>query len=82
MPLISSKKVSKLILIVLLIFSNLTFSQFPPPPPPFSDDVNDQVPIDSHLIMLCALGVMLGFYVLKKNQISKTTKNQATSKAR
>lgn len=49
---------------------------FSQPPPPFDDDVDDQtvLPIDSNLIGLCVLGVALGYYVVKKNELIKITK--------
>ena len=68
-----SKIFSKLILFLFLIFSGFVFSQ---PPPPFGDDVDDEtvLPIDSNIVVLCVLGVALGYYVIKKNQFVKTIK--------
>ena len=58
--------------ILFLLFTNLAFSQ---PPPPFDDDVNDEaLPIDSNIVILCALGVGLGFYVHKKSNTYKFIK--------
>lgn len=58
--------------ILFLLCTNLAFSQ---PPPPFDDDVNDEaLPIDSNIVILCALGVGLGFYVHKKRNTYKFIK--------
>lgn len=73
MPMIITKKFSKLILFAFLIFSSLTFAQTPPPPD-FGDDVNDELPIDSHLVVLFGFGVALGYYLLKKNEIVRIAK--------
>lgn len=73
MPMLSTKKFSKLILFFLLMTSTLTFSQNPPPPD-FGDDVNDQLPIDSHLVVLFGFGVALGYFLLKKNEIVRIAK--------
>lgn len=60
--------------ILFLLCTNLAFSQ---PPPPFDDDVNDEaLPIDSNIIILCAMGVGLGFYVHKKSNTFKFIKKQ------
>lgn len=60
--------------ILFLLCTNLAFSQ---PPPPFEDDVNDEaLPIDSNIIILCAMGVGLGFYVHKKSNTFKFIKKQ------
>lgn len=72
MPMIVTKNFSKLILFVFLIFSSLTFAQTPPPPD-FGDDVNDELPIDSHLVVLFGFGVALGYFLLKKNEIGSIT---------
>ncbi len=66
MPFNISKIFSKLVLILFLMFTSLTFSQ---PPPPFDDDVNDELPIDSHSVVLLVLGIALGYSLLKKNKI-------------
>lgn len=74
-----SKIVYRLLLVLFLIFSGTAYSQGSTPPPPpggtpgFGDDVNDEtgLPIDSHLIVLCAGGVALGYFVIKKNELVK-----------
>ena len=60
------KVISKFILFLLLMCCNFTFAQTPPPP--FDDDVDDQLPIDSHVVILLVLGVVLGYAFLKKNE--------------
>ena len=62
-----SKMFSKVILFLFLSFSTLTFAQ----PPGFDDDVDDETPvtpIDSDIVLLFSAGIILGFYLLKKNQ--------------
>lgn len=71
MPIKKSKIFSKLVLITFLMFSSFTFSQ---PPPPFDDDVNDELPINSHLIVLFGVGVVLGYFLLKKKEIARSIK--------
>lgn len=62
----TSKMFSKVILFLFLSFSTLTFAQ-----PGFDDDVDDETPvtpIDSGIVLLFSAGIILGFYLLKKNQ--------------
>ena len=71
----SSKMFSKVILVLFLSSSTMTFAQIG-----FDDDVNDQVEetpaasIDSGLVLLTSLGLALGIYMLKKNEALNSTK--------
>lgn len=66
-------KIRKLQLLLLLFFS-VTFKSaampFPPQPQSIPPPVGDPVPIDSEISILCAGGVLLGFFFLLKRQKS------------
>jgi hypothetical protein len=67
---VSPKTFSKIILFLFLFCSNVALAT----PPGFDDDVNDEAPpaaIDSYLILLCIVGVILGFYLLRKKELLK-----------
>jgi hypothetical protein len=71
----SCQMFSKLVLFLFLLCSSVTFAQAPG----FEDDVNDETTptaaIDSNRILYCALGVVLGFYLLRKNNLIKFQSN-------
>lgn len=61
-----SKLFSKIVLIMFLSFSSLTFAQ-----PGFDDDVDDEAPaaaIDTNILLLCGVGAALGIYFLTKKE--------------
>lgn len=68
----SSKMFSKVILVLFLSSSTMTFAEIG-----FGDDVDDEAPaasIDSGLVLLTSLGLALGIYMLKKNEALNSTK--------
>jgi hypothetical protein len=67
---VSPKTFSKVILFLFLFCSNVALAT----PPGFEDDVNDEAPpaaIDAYLILLCLVGVILAFFLLRKKELLK-----------
>jgi hypothetical protein len=67
-----NQKISKLLLLCLLIISTFNaYSQLPPPPPPPCITPPCNVPVNSGIILLIAAGLVLGIFMLYRTQKKK-----------